>query len=158
MEYTRIIHSRFCFCLSPFSCGLNSVLLSFHLLLTRTSVTHSWWRLIVPPHVLRGQSGLIHRRRVKLGVWPGASCLPRETLFPHLEDVGVAWNASEAPAAQPCLQGSGQAGAGGPVLCPLGLRSGLATWGRRMLRVGVIDWLQKWPQFFTCTPHPRLLQ
>lgn len=83
---------------------------------------------------------------------------PPETLFPHLEDVGVAWNASEAPAAQPCLQGSGQAGVGGPVLCPLGLWSGLATLGRRMLCVGVIDWLQKWPRFFTCTPHPGLLQ
>ena len=60
-------------------------------------------------------------------------------------DVEVAWNVSETLVALPCLQGSCQAGAGGLVLCPLGLRSGLATLGRRMLCVGVIDWLQKWP-------------
>ena len=35
--------------------------------------------------------------------------------------------------------------AGGPVLHALGLRSGLASLGRRMLCVGVIDLLQKWP-------------
>lgn len=38
------------------------------------------------------------------------------------------------------------------MLCPLGLRSGLAILGRRMLCVGVIDWLQKLPLILHTLP------
>lgn len=83
---------------------------------------------------------MIHRRRLKLGVWPGPSCLPRETLFPHGLGCGGCME---------CLRGP-------PWPSPacrevvrreqVVLRSGLAILGRRMLCVGVImDWLQKWP-------------
>lgn len=84
---------------SPFFCGLNSVLLFFHVPLNRTSVTHSLWLLIVPPHILKRQGPLIHRRRM-LGVRPWAFLHP-EPLFPHREDVGVPWNNSEALGTQP---------------------------------------------------------